>query len=149
MKAKIPADYVGLKKSLVDTIDTAVLNPTMVAKFAPEAVITENNTSTVDIHKIKDNKDVFVDTYLKYIIPLLADPSDDFIHSKNIDDKSFALAIIGGLVGDKYFIEGVNIGILSTIAFKSSPETVTVPQTPEISHQNIDENDPELLRLAT
>jgi hypothetical protein len=104
-KAKIPADYAGLKKSIVDNLSIATLNPIMVAKFAPEAVITENKKSIVDMTKILGKKDSFVDTYLKYIIPLLADSTDDFITSKNIDKDSFALAVMGGLVGDKYFIE--------------------------------------------
>ncbi|MEI6117966.1 MAG: hypothetical protein WCP92_01590 [bacterium] len=42
---------------------------------------------------------------MKYIIPLLADSTDDFITSPNVDENSFALAVIGGLIGDKYFIE--------------------------------------------
>jgi hypothetical protein len=95
MKAKIPADYTGLKKSMVENLKTAKLNPTMVVKFAPEIIITENDKSVVDITKITGNEDAFVDTYLKYIIPLLADPSDDFITSKKIDTNSFALAVMG------------------------------------------------------
>jgi hypothetical protein len=109
MKSKLPTDYIGLKKSIVDTIDTATLNPTMVAKFAPQAIVSGGDQATVDMTKVKENKDSFVDAYLKYIIPLLADPSDDFITSQNIDQNSFVLAAIGGLVGDKYFIEAVNL----------------------------------------
>ncbi|MEI6773670.1 MAG: hypothetical protein WCL18_02355 [bacterium] len=82
------------------------MNPIMIAKFAPGLVISENNTPVaVDITRIKSNKDAFVDSYLTYIVPLLADPNDDFITSKYIDTNSFALAVMGGLVGDKYFIE--------------------------------------------
>jgi hypothetical protein len=77
----------------------------MVSKFAPEAVTTVNDKSVVDMTKITGSEDSFVDTYLKYIIPLLADSTDDFITSKNVDQNSFALAVMGGLVGDKYFIE--------------------------------------------
>lgn len=139
MKAKIPADYMGLKKSIVDNISywnyTVTLDPIMVAKFAPETLITQNDISIVDITKIGD-KDVFVDTYLKYIIPLLADPSDDFITSKNIDQNSFALAIMWGLVGDKYFIEWVNIGLLSPTEFTlSSP---VLPSSPTVSPPSIE-----------
>jgi len=97
MKAKIPADYAGLKKSIVDNLDTAKLNPVMVAKFAPEFVTAEADKNIVDVSKITD-KNTFVDQYLMYIIPLLADPSDDFISSKKIDKDSFALAVMGGLV---------------------------------------------------
>lgn len=139
MKAKIPADYMGLKKSIVDNLSywnyRVILDPIMVAKFAPETLITQNDISIVDITKIGD-KDVFVDTYLKYIIPLLADPSDDFITSKNIDQNSFALAIMWGLVGDKYFIEWVNIGLLSPTEFTlSSP---VLPSSPTVSPPSIE-----------
>ncbi|MCX6824821.1 MAG: hypothetical protein NTY80_01230 [candidate division SR1 bacterium] len=121
-KDKVPADYVGLKKSLVENIATAKINPIMVIKFAPEVVTNENGIQTVDIAKI-DNKDDFVDRYLKYIIPLLVDPTDDFIMSKNTNKESFALAVIGGLVGDKYFIEGVNIGLINAADFKELSKT--------------------------
>jgi hypothetical protein len=94
MKAKIPTDYLGLKKSLVDNIDITILNPIMVAKFAPEFMLTENGASVIDISKVTNNKEVFIDTYLKYIIPLLADPNDDFIRSKNIDQNSFIIAVM-------------------------------------------------------
>lgn len=153
MKSKIPTDYLGLKKSIVDTIDTATLNPTMVAKFAPQAIVSGGDQSTVDMTKVKENKGSFVDEYLKYIIPLLADPSDDFITSQNIDQNSFVLAVIGGLVGDKYFIEAINLWILSSRDFVAPVETPPATQTPSTSPENIatpiGENDPELLRLAT
>jgi hypothetical protein len=42
IKTKIPTNYVGLKKSLTDNISNATLDPTMVAKFAPNAIITQN-----------------------------------------------------------------------------------------------------------
>ncbi len=120
IKAKIPADYGNLKKSLVDNLSTATLNPVMVAKFAPAAVITKDGKSVIDMTQITGKEDLFIDTYLKYIIPLLADPNDDFIQSKNIDTNSFALAVMGGLVGDKYFIEWVNIWLVATTDFKTS-----------------------------
>ena len=51
----------------------------------------------------------------------MADSSDDFINSKNIDKDSFALAIIWGLLGDKYFIEGIHIGLVSLSDYVSLP----------------------------
>ena len=156
MKTKIPTDYFGLKKSLVDNLDKATLNPTMVAKFAPEVITTESNKPVVDITKIKDNKDAFVDKYLKYIIPILADPNDKFIKSQNVRQDSFVLAVMWGLVGDKYFIEWVNIWLLSPIDFSSSmeipsntPLKTTSPTTPESSYIEINETDSELVRLST
>ncbi len=128
IKAKIPADYPGLKKSIIDSLDTTPLNPIMVAKFAPELITTDNNKDNVDISKITD-KDAFADTYLKYIIPLLANTSDNFITSKNVDKDSFALAVMGGLVGDKYFIEWVNIWLISTMEYKSATTATDVADT--------------------
>jgi len=126
IKAKLPADYGNLKKSLVDNLSTATLNPFMVGKFAPAAVITKDGKSVVDMTQITGKEDLFIDTYLKYIISLLADPNDDFIQSQNIDTNSFALAVMGGLVGDKYFIEWVNIWLVATTDFKTST-TETAP----------------------
>ncbi len=128
MKAKIPADYSGLKKSIVDNLSTAILNPVMVAKFAPHAITLENNKNVVDISKITD-KEVFVDEYLKYIIPVLADPAKKFITSDKVDKDAFALAAIGGLVGDKYFIEWISIWLLSVADYKKTT-TETLWDTP-------------------
>ncbi len=131
MKAKIPADYIGLKKSIVDNLDTATLNPIMVAKFAPDAVIADGDTNVVDIKTLTD-KEAFVDEYLKYIIPVLADPTKKFITSKNTNKESFALAAIGGLIGDKYFIEWINIWLLKVEDYinKKVPTTPDSPETP-------------------
>lgn len=128
MEAKIPNDYLGLKKSLVDNLDITQVNPVMVANFAPELLLAETTPPTVDISKIKDNKDAFMDKYLKYIIPLLA--QDDFISSKKTDKDSFILAVMWGLIGGKYFIEGIHIGLLSPTDFivpVSLPE-IAVPE---------------------
>jgi len=146
IKAKIPADYIGLKKSIVDNLSKGTLNPTMVAKFAPGLVTTENDKSTIDMTQITWKEDAFVDEYLKYIIPLLADSTDDFITSTNVDQNSFALAVIGGLIGDKYFIEWINVGLLSAVDFKDS----TIAETPvDTSYEDIQETDPELVKLTT
>ena len=146
IKTKIPTNYVGLKKSLTDNISNATLDPTMVAKFAPNAIITQNWKNIVDTTKITD-KDAFVDMYLKYIIPVLANPEKDFITSDKIDSNNFALAVIGGLVGDKYFIEWISIWLLTATDFKRTTNTPTAAPTP--SYENIDETDPELVRLST
>lgn len=125
MKDKIPADYAGIKKSMVENLKTAKLNPTMVAKFAPGLVTIKNKESIIDMTQITGKEEEFIDQYLKYIIPLLADPTDDFITSKKIDKSSFVLALIWGLVGDKYFIEWVNIGLLSANDFKDTTKIST------------------------
>ncbi|MEI6672457.1 MAG: hypothetical protein WCL02_03760 [bacterium] len=38
IKAKVPVDYNGLKKSIFDNLSTAKLNPDIIKKYAPEAV---------------------------------------------------------------------------------------------------------------
>lgn len=131
IKTKLPTDYNHLKKSLLDNLDKQTLNPTMVAKFAPEMIVSEKIASVVDSTKVMENKEVFIDTYLKYIIPLLANPDDDFITSKKIDQNWFILAVIWGLVGDKYFVEAVNIWLLSVTDFLL-PVVSEIPSSPEI-----------------
>jgi hypothetical protein len=63
----------------------------LVEKFAPDAVNTEGDKPVVDSTKITETD---IDAYLQYIIPKLANPSDDFIASDNITRETFALAVI-------------------------------------------------------
>lgn len=139
-KAKIPADYHGLKKSLVDTIDISQLDPTVVANFAPETIIIENNIAKIDTSKIQDTLDDFIDKYLKYIIPLLAE--DKFITSKKVDQNSFILAVMWGLIGDKYFIEGVRIWLIfppsSLPVDPLPPETIREETSLDVANGSID-----------
>jgi hypothetical protein len=101
LKSKIPADYIELKKAIKDNLaTTTTLNATIVNKFASYAV----TDKVVDMTKITD-KDAFVTEYLKYIIPVLANPEEKFINSKNVDKDTFALAVFGALTGEKYFVE--------------------------------------------
>jgi len=109
MKSKIPGDYAWLKKSIIDNINKdVILHPWLVQKFAPHAVDIQWDKPIVDSTKITETD---IDVYLQYIIPKLA--TDDFITSDKVDKDSFALAVIGWLVGDKYFIEGINLGLLT------------------------------------
>lgn len=112
IKAKVPVDYNGLKKSIFDNLSTAKLNPDIIKKYAPEAVTGDWENKIIDTSKITEEN---IDTYLKDIIPKLI--KDDFITSKKVDQNTFALAVMGGLVGDKYFIEGVNLWLLSSSDF--------------------------------
>lgn len=141
MKAKIPADYAGLKKSIVDNISEAKLNAAVVEQFAPEAIISEDDVIKVDTTKITD---AHIDTYLKDIIPKIAE--SDFLASEKTDKNAFALAVIGGLVGDKYFIEWVNIWLLTAADFKTATDNPT--SWDKFSYENIDETDPALVELA-
>ena len=129
IKAKVPADYAGLKKSIFKSLGTTKLNPEVIGKFAPDALIGKGKNKKVDISKITEDT---IDAYLKDIIPKLV--QDDFITSKNIDKDSFALAVIGGLVGDKYFIEWVSLWLVSTTDFKSTSTSSEV----EIDTWNLD-----------
>lgn len=132
MKQKIPADYQWLKQSIIASLSSSTLSPLVVQTFAPHAITDQN---TVDVSKITETD---IDTYLKNIIPQLADPKKDFIQSDKVDQDWFALAVIGSLVGEKYFVEAVNIGIISPNDFVSS--SIDSSQTPSntIESQTID-----------
>ncbi len=142
MKSKIPADYKTLKQSIMDNLNESVtLNPAVVQKFAPAAIITEGEKNIVDVSKITDTD---IDTYLQYIIPKLA--ADDFITSDKVDKNSFTLAVIGGLTGDKYFIEGVNIGLLTISDFRNTSNNLS--SWHKYSYEVVEETDTELMRLS-
>lgn len=101
----------------------------MVEKFAPDAVTTDSDKKkTVDVSKITEAN---IDGYLQYIVPKLT--NDDFISSDKVDKDTFALAVIGGLVGDKYFIEGVNLGLVTVSDFNN-----TVPVNVDVVNGQVD-----------
>jgi hypothetical protein len=105
VEAKIPADYEVLKKSISDNLDVTKLNPDVVAKCYPAAVTTtKDGVNTLDATKITETS-AFVDAYLKYYIPKMADIKKKFINSDKVDKDAFTLAVIGGLVGDVYYVE--------------------------------------------
>ncbi len=129
IKTKIPADYEALKKSIFNTLNWATLNGILVEKFAPDAVTTDSDKKkTVDVSKITEAN---IDGYLQYIVPKLT--NDDFISSDKVDKDTFALAVIGGLVGDKYFIEGVNLGLVTVSDFNN-----TVPVNVDVVNGQVD-----------
>lgn len=140
IKAKVPVDYNGLKKSIFDNLSTAKLNPDILQKYARDAVTGDWKNKIIDTSKITEEN---IDTYLKTIIPKLIE--DDFITSKKVDQNTFALAVMGGLVGDKYFIEWINLWllsssdyILSTTVPTSSPEVATNPWKLDVINGKID-----------
>jgi len=66
----------------------------------------ENNSIVgIDYQKIKSDKSEFINIYLNKIIPMLALSEDDFISSPSVDKDTFALAVFGCLVGERYFME--------------------------------------------
>lgn len=133
-KAKIPADYKTLKKAIFDNLSWATLNGIMVEKFAPDAVETDSNKKkTVDASKITEAN---IDTYLQDIIPKLA--KDDFISSDKVDKDAFALAVIGGLVGDKYFVEGVNLGLVAVTDFSDNSPIDSTDTTLSVINGQVD-----------
>lgn len=94
MKSKLPTDYTALKKSVVDHIQDAKLNPLIVAKFAPQTISDQQGKQIVDMTKVSADKDSFVDAYLRFIIPTLADTREDFISSSHVDKDSFLIALL-------------------------------------------------------
>ena len=106
----------------------------MVEKFAPDAVETDSNKKkTVDASKITEAN---IDTYLQDIIPKLA--KDDFISSDKVDKDAFALAVIGGLVGDKYFVEGVNLGLVAVTDFSDNSPIDSTDTTLSVINGQVD-----------
>lgn len=135
LKQKIPADYQWLKQSIITSLSSSTLSPLVVQKFAPHAIIVENDENKVDSSKITDQD---IDMYLKDIIPQLADTKKDFILSNNIDQDAFALAVIGSLVGEKYFVEAVNIGNIGPKDFISSSINYSQTSPNTLESQTID-----------
>ena len=75
------------------TFNSMVKSNNVVAKI----VVEEYYPTKEDINKF--------DKVICLIRENSAEASISFIQSKNVDANSFALAVMGGLVGDKYFIE--------------------------------------------
>lgn len=124
LKGKFPPQYASLKWSIVDALNESTplspikINPNAVMAFAPELIVTSGAVQYVDVNKIKD-KDAFADKYLAYIIPKLAGSGDQFISSASVNSNTFALAIFGNLIAEKFFVEGVNLGIVNIDEYKT------------------------------
>ena len=116
IKAKIPENYENLKTTITKQIqkNPEKLSINTINMIDPSLIITDkNNKESIDIEKLQKNTETFADAYLKTTILKFAKSEDDFINSENVDVHSCALAIFGNLTGDKFFVEWVNLGLIS------------------------------------
>lgn len=108
---KIPADYSALTLSLIDSLeDNMVLSKSVVSKFYTDASIYREDGS-VDVSLISDKND-FIDKYLQFILPKLANSWDKFMDTCP-DSDTFLLSVAGFLVWGKYFQEAVRLWLVN------------------------------------
>ncbi len=141
---KLPADYMSIKKALVASLDdNMVLSKSIIQQFYTESNIYREDGS-VDISLISD-RDAFIEKYLQFILPKLANSGDTFIHTcPNVD--TFLVTVAGFLVGGKYFQEAMNLWLISAAEYGESLEQ----QNPSLSEdsERIDYNGIHILSLS-
>jgi len=131
IKAKVPQDFENIKKTLIKELPNNLekLSLGTVNLVDPSCVMMQEgpkkNKMIVNTARIMQNKEEFIDRYLKFTIPILADPKDTFIWSEKVNVDTFALALFGNLTGDKFFVEGVNLGLISAPINSNSETTKT------------------------
>lgn len=120
---KIPADYSALATSLVDSLeDDMVLSKSVVSQFYTDTSIYREDGS-VDISLISD-KDDFIDKYLQFILPKLANSWDKFINTCP-DADTFLVSVAGFLVGGKYFQEAARLWLVTKETYNGNIEQTT------------------------
>lgn len=115
IKAKIPQDYNNLKSTIIKTLPNHInkLSINTVRMIDPTLIITKDKQEVIDVQKIQSNPDEFVDAYLKTSIWKFVDSWDEFIDSKKVDSDAFAVALFGNLTWEKFFVEWVNLWIIT------------------------------------
>lgn len=147
IKAKLPSSSENLKNALLESLDGDVsaiwLNISVVAMLGQDFLEkdSENNVIGIDYQKIQNNKSEFVDAYLNAMVARLAFSGDDFINSKYANQDTFALAIFGCLLWERFFMEWVNLWLLTVNAYKSDVIVV------ENSEDKLDEPDGKIEEL--
>jgi hypothetical protein len=96
----------------------------------PSLIITENKKEIIDISKIQEQSDKFIEEYIKITVNALAQSGDEFINSDNINPDTFALAVFGNLTGEKFFVEGVNLGLISANSTNETTKTNNIEADP-------------------
>lgn len=154
LKDKLPDGDENLKTALFESLGDDVvwmnLNVSTVALLWQEYLEKDanNNVIGIDYPKIQENKAKFVDDYLNKIIPMLILSQDDFINSTFVNKETFALAIFGSLVGERYFMEWLNIWLIDINQYKtkeSSEKLVADIVEQDVGEKELDENSPEYL----
>lgn len=135
IKDKIPENFENIKtalsKELPNNIDKININT--IRMIDPSLIITENKIEKVDIAKLQTQPEKFIEAYLKTTITAFAQSGDEFIASDNINKDTFTLALFGNLTGEKFFVEGVSLGIISTASIWA-----TVENTEKLENKKLD-----------
>lgn len=139
---KVPEDFTGLKNTLITKLPENInkLNISTVNMIDPSLIISQDNKKIIDIAKIQAQPEQFIDKYLKITIPAFIQSGDEFINAEEINGDTFAFALFGNLTGEKFFVEGVHLGIigLPPIAKTESTDTDTneTSNTEQITLEN-------------
>lgn len=114
IKEKIPSDDKKIKEVLINTLPKYIdkININTVKKTGNEYIFIKDGQEFIDQEKIKNDIPAFVDKYISTIIPLLATSGDEFITSVYVSKDTFTLAIFGNIIGEKFFVEWINLGII-------------------------------------
>ncbi|MEI6426502.1 MAG: hypothetical protein WCO66_04075 [Candidatus Absconditabacteria bacterium] len=115
LKAKIPQDFATIKKTLINQLPNSLnkLSINTVRMIDPSLIIMQDKKEVVDTAKIQGQPQQFIENYLKITVDALAKSGDKFINSENVHADEFTLALFGNLTGDKFFVEGVNLGVIT------------------------------------
>ena len=132
IKAKIPENFANIKETLTKKFSNNIgqLNINTVRMVDPSLIITENKKEIIDISKIQGQEDKFIDEYIKITVNAFAQSGDEFINSDNINPDTFALAVFGNLTGEKFFVEGVNLGLISANSTNETTKTNNIEADP-------------------
>ncbi|MDD3262695.1 MAG: M15 family metallopeptidase [Candidatus Absconditabacteria bacterium] len=124
IKSKLPNGDENLKTALFESLDGDIsglnLNVSTIALLGEDYLQKDENNNIVgiDYQKIESDKSGFINIYLNKIIPMLALSENDFVASPSVNKDTFALAVFGCLVGERYFMEGLNIGLIDVNEYK-------------------------------
>ena len=133
IKEKIPQDTEALKTSIHQLITEhpEKINPTVINTIDSSLIsYDDQHKAIINYDALKTNSDAFVDKYLQTTIPLLINPDEAFITAETTTKESFVYALMGNLTGEKFFVEGVQLGLLPPPSTLQHPTQETGKQTP-------------------
>ncbi len=115
IKDKIPEDFENIKTTLTKEFPNNIdkININTVRMIDPSLIITKDGIEQINTTKLQAQPEKFIDTYLKTTIKAFAQSGDEFIASDNVNKDTFTLALFGNITGEKFFVEGVNLGLIT------------------------------------
>lgn len=149
IKSKLPNWDENIKTALLNSLDWDIswlnLNVSTIALLGDDYLQKDENNGIVgiDYQKIKSDKSEFINIYLNKIIPMLALSEDDFIASSSVDKDTFALAVFGCLVGERYFMEWLNIWLIDVNEYKSLEQTKKEEEEKQKKEEELEKENPD------